>query len=102
MDERRRKFNKDKGRELKRIFIRGIHEFPEQVLAVLNTTQIFTNYCVSKPFVRLMYAIYLHHLDLGATDATRQIMKTQALEPALDVEFRIYYANQISNQRQEV
>jgi hypothetical protein len=50
----------------------------------------------------MSYAFYIHHLDLGILDAQKQIAKTKNLDPALDVEFRIYYANQISNQSQEV
>ncbi|KAJ3413868.1 hypothetical protein HDV05_007389 [Chytridiales sp. JEL 0842] len=83
MDDRHRNFNKAKSRDLKRLFSRGLQEFPEE------------------PNIRMSYAFYLHYLRISDADALRQVAKTKALEPPLDIEFRIYYVHQISNQSHE-
>ncbi|KAJ3413869.1 hypothetical protein HDV05_007390 [Chytridiales sp. JEL 0842] len=83
MDDRHRRFNKTKAAELKRIFIKGIQEFPEQ------------------PFLRMFYAMYLHHLEISAYDAARQVSRVKSSNPVLDIEYLVYYATRISSQTKD-
>ncbi|KAI9357002.1 hypothetical protein DFJ73DRAFT_213750 [Zopfochytrium polystomum] len=81
MDERRTSFKLENIAKLRAIFNRGLHEFPEE------------------PMIRIQYSYYLFILSRNDIETTSLMAKVR--EAPLDVQFRIYYFNQISDQNKE-
>ncbi|KAJ3118116.1 hypothetical protein HK098_006031 [Nowakowskiella sp. JEL0407] len=83
MGGRKIKFNKQELPELRRIFKRGIQEFPDNAM------------------IRLSYAAYLFYLTKEKTETIKIILKASSLNPSLDVSFLISTMNRVANQSEQ-
>ncbi|KAJ3329460.1 hypothetical protein HDU76_007859 [Blyttiomyces sp. JEL0837] len=86
MNERKRKFDRNLIPLVKKIFKRGAKEFQHQ------------------PFVLVSSAWYTHHLNFDVpqlSSATSPTAIIKRMSPPLDVQFQLYYNNQISSHSRE-
>ncbi|KAI9204775.1 uncharacterized protein BJ171DRAFT_89508 [Polychytrium aggregatum] len=83
LDNRRRRVDMAKFGEVKRIFKRGLQEFPEEA------------------YIRLQYATYLFHLTNARQEALRSLKRIKSLDPSFDVSCQIHFLNQINQQMAE-
>ncbi|KAJ3333770.1 hypothetical protein HDU76_003939 [Blyttiomyces sp. JEL0837] len=83
MNHRRQKFKQADYNMMVKLFERGLLEFPDE------------------PHLRTAYAIYQQFFTKDSYKAARLLSRVKMMNPALDMQFQVYYASQINNQSKE-
>ncbi|KAJ3212266.1 hypothetical protein HDU67_003927 [Dinochytrium kinnereticum] len=84
MTNRNRKFNEKNMPLIKKIFSRGVYEFP------------------SEGAIRVPFAIYMFFTNFSEREVNLQISRAKAIKPVWDLRFQLFCVNQLSNQRKEM